>query len=271
MSDSLWPRRLQHTGLPCPSLISRSLLKLMSIEWMMLSNQLILCHPLLLLLSIFPSIRVVVWQRSHRIEVVCSKRTQENIHRIRSKVENLKLNKAEFSHEEEGHPTLVQDFTSWPEPLETVLTPCWDGSWMLEEAITHTQQDGGGRDPVAQRNGHAGVDVVPRRPGGFPCPEWCTGERGRCISKKLRNSHAPRVKLMTGEEVTELVLGSKGDDSMLRQQRPGAVLPINVEARWRKGPRWEAGSAEHRWCLPWRELLLLDMRGMDSHGGQCLI
>ena len=35
---------------------SRSLLKLMSIELMMLSNHLILCHPLLLLPSIFPSI-----------------------------------------------------------------------------------------------------------------------------------------------------------------------------------------------------------------------
>ena len=38
--------------------ISQSLLKLTSIEWMMLSNHLILCHPLLLLSSIFPSIRV---------------------------------------------------------------------------------------------------------------------------------------------------------------------------------------------------------------------
>jgi len=37
---------------------SRSLLKLMSIESVMLSNQLILCCPLLLLPSIFPSIRV---------------------------------------------------------------------------------------------------------------------------------------------------------------------------------------------------------------------
>ena len=35
-----------------------SLLKLMSIESMMPSNHLILCHPLLLLPSIFPSIRV---------------------------------------------------------------------------------------------------------------------------------------------------------------------------------------------------------------------
>ena len=37
---------------------SWSLLKLMSIELVMPSNQLILCHPLLLLPSIFPSIRV---------------------------------------------------------------------------------------------------------------------------------------------------------------------------------------------------------------------
>ena len=38
--------------------ISQSLLKLMSIESVMPSNHLILCHPLLLLLSIFPGIRV---------------------------------------------------------------------------------------------------------------------------------------------------------------------------------------------------------------------
>ena len=38
--------------------ISWSLLKLMSIESVMPSNHLILCHPLLLLPSIFPSIRV---------------------------------------------------------------------------------------------------------------------------------------------------------------------------------------------------------------------
>ena len=41
-----------------PITISRSLLKLMSIESVMPSNHLILCRPLLLLPSIFPSIRV---------------------------------------------------------------------------------------------------------------------------------------------------------------------------------------------------------------------
>ena len=40
------------------STISQSLPKFMSIESVMLSNHLILCHPLLLLPSIFPSIRV---------------------------------------------------------------------------------------------------------------------------------------------------------------------------------------------------------------------
>ena len=38
--------------------VSRSLLKLMSIELVMRSKHLILCHPLLLLPSVFPSIRV---------------------------------------------------------------------------------------------------------------------------------------------------------------------------------------------------------------------
>ena len=54
MSDSLWPHGLQHTRLPCPFIISQSLLKLMSVESVMPSNHLILCHPL----SLFPSIKV---------------------------------------------------------------------------------------------------------------------------------------------------------------------------------------------------------------------
>ena len=41
-----------------PGFLSRSLLKLMSVELVMPSNHLILCRPLLLLPSIFPSIRV---------------------------------------------------------------------------------------------------------------------------------------------------------------------------------------------------------------------
>ena len=57
MSKSLRPHGLQHAWLPCPS-FSQSLLKLMSIESVMPSNHLILCHPLLLLPSLFPSIRV---------------------------------------------------------------------------------------------------------------------------------------------------------------------------------------------------------------------
>ena len=51
VSSSLWPYGLQHTRLPW------SLLRLTSIESMMPSNHLILCHPLLFLPSIFPSIR----------------------------------------------------------------------------------------------------------------------------------------------------------------------------------------------------------------------
>ena len=90
MSDSLWPHELQHARHPCPSLSpssvqfshsvmsdslrphesitarqaslsitnSWSLLKLVSIVSVMPSSHLILCRPLLLLPSIFPSIRV---------------------------------------------------------------------------------------------------------------------------------------------------------------------------------------------------------------------
>ena len=47
--------------------ISRSLLKLMSIELVTPSNHLILCHPLLLLPSIFPSIRVFSNESALRI------------------------------------------------------------------------------------------------------------------------------------------------------------------------------------------------------------
>ena len=57
LSDSLWPHELQHARLPCHSL-SLSLPKLISIESVMPPNHLVLCHPLLLLPSIFPSIRV---------------------------------------------------------------------------------------------------------------------------------------------------------------------------------------------------------------------
>ena len=59
MSDSLQPHGLQpaHQASLCIT-NSRSLVKLTSIELVMSSNHLILCHPLLLLPSIFPSIRV---------------------------------------------------------------------------------------------------------------------------------------------------------------------------------------------------------------------
>ena len=57
MSDSVTPWT---TACQCPLsfTISWSLLKFMSVESVMLSNHLILCRPLLLLPSIFPSIRV---------------------------------------------------------------------------------------------------------------------------------------------------------------------------------------------------------------------
>ena len=52
------PRTAAHQA-PLSLTFSQSLLKLLSIESVMLSNHLIPCHPLLLLPSIFPSIRVL--------------------------------------------------------------------------------------------------------------------------------------------------------------------------------------------------------------------
>ena len=59
MSNYLWPHGLQHVRPPLSITNSQSLLKLMSTELeVMPSNHLILCHPLLLPPSIFPSVRV---------------------------------------------------------------------------------------------------------------------------------------------------------------------------------------------------------------------
>ena len=58
VTSNSWPHGLQHARFCYPSPISQSSLKLMSIESVMPSNLLILCHPLLLPPSIFPSSRV---------------------------------------------------------------------------------------------------------------------------------------------------------------------------------------------------------------------
>ena len=58
MSDPLQSHGLPNARLPCPSTNSKSLLKLMSIELVMPSNHLVLCHPLVLLSAVFLSIRV---------------------------------------------------------------------------------------------------------------------------------------------------------------------------------------------------------------------
>ena len=58
LSDSLWPPWTAACQASLSFISSWSLLRLMSVESVMPSNHLILCHPLLLLPSIFPSIRV---------------------------------------------------------------------------------------------------------------------------------------------------------------------------------------------------------------------
>ena len=58
VSNSLRLHGLKHARPPCPSPTPRACSNSLSIKSVMPSNYLILCHPLLLLPSIFPSIRV---------------------------------------------------------------------------------------------------------------------------------------------------------------------------------------------------------------------
>ena len=65
--DSSRAHELQHTRPPCPSPTLGSPPRLLSIESVMPSNHLIFCRPLLLLPSIFPSIRVFSNESALRI------------------------------------------------------------------------------------------------------------------------------------------------------------------------------------------------------------
>ena len=58
LSNSLWPHESQHTRPPCPSPTPRVYQNSCPLSWLMPSNHLILCRPLLLLPSVFLSIRV---------------------------------------------------------------------------------------------------------------------------------------------------------------------------------------------------------------------
>ena len=58
MSNSLWPHGLQYPRFPCASLSPGVCSNLMPIELLMPSKHLMFCCPLLLLPSVFPSIRV---------------------------------------------------------------------------------------------------------------------------------------------------------------------------------------------------------------------
>ena len=59
MSSILPPHWLQHVRLPCPSLFPRDCSDSCALsQWLYLTNHITLCHPILLLLSIFSSITV---------------------------------------------------------------------------------------------------------------------------------------------------------------------------------------------------------------------
>ena len=58
VSNSMWPHEPQHAWLPCPSSTPRVYPNSCPLRSVMPSNHLILCRPLLLLPSVFPSIKV---------------------------------------------------------------------------------------------------------------------------------------------------------------------------------------------------------------------
>ena len=58
VSDSLWPRESQHARPPCPSPTPGVYPNSCPLSWWCQHNHLILCRPLPLLPSIFPSIRI---------------------------------------------------------------------------------------------------------------------------------------------------------------------------------------------------------------------
>ena len=66
-SDSLRAHGLQHARLPCPSSTPGVYSNSCSLSLVMPTNHLILCHPLLLLPPIFPSIRVFSSESALRI------------------------------------------------------------------------------------------------------------------------------------------------------------------------------------------------------------
>ena len=118
MSDSLRPHAAHQASLSITN--SRSSLRLMSIESVMPSSHFILCRPLLLLPSIFPSIRVSssesvlsiswpkYWSFSFRISPSneYSEKQSSHYHRWLFK---FKLAKIQYTHKKESSPTIKTD------------------------------------------------------------------------------------------------------------------------------------------------------------------
>lgn len=120
------------------------------------------------------------------------------------------------------HSTLVQEFTSWPESLEAVLTLSSDGA----------RKPGGSEDPHSgrwwkkgpnsSRNGHVIVDMFLRWLEDFLFTKECPS-----IIKKFRNGYALWARAEDRCEITEWVLGNNGEDR-------GQVLCSSSEGRHRQ-------------------------------------
>ena len=135
MSDSLRSHGLQHTRLSLSFYISQSLLKLMSIESLMPSNHLILCYPLSLLPSIFPSIREWV-SSSNQVAKVLELQlsispSSENSGLIFFRIDQFGLLGVQ------GPPTVSYSNTVWKHQFFSAQPFLWSNShickWLLEK------------------------------------------------------------------------------------------------------------------------------------------
>ena len=117
--------------------ISPSLLKLMSIELVMSSNQLILCCPLLLLPSIFPRIRLVQWVgSSYQVAKVLELQLQHQSFQWIFRVDFLRIDWFDLLAVQETLKSLLQHHSSKASVLQSQRS-IWSNfqihTWLLEK------------------------------------------------------------------------------------------------------------------------------------------
>ena len=113
--------------------VSQSLLKLMSIELVMLSNHLILCCPLLLLPSVFPSIRVFSqWiDSSHQVAEVLELQLQHQSFQRLIGLISLRIDWFDLLAVQGTLKSLLQHYSSKGSVLHIRWPNCWSFNFSI--------------------------------------------------------------------------------------------------------------------------------------------